>query len=204
MASKKATEHPYAAIQHRVIDSVAYADLTFSARSLLVLITRQLTVNAIWPNGNNGHLQATFSYMERFGFSVNTLTRATRELISHGMIYRTKSGGFHQGAAMFAVTWLPVKNTKGIFMAGIKPCAWREWQPPEKKLRPPKVRTCNLKNGDWTSPATTKSEAEPPPKNELNVLVPIIGGVSVVPAASNILRFPLVARGRMEPLRSYS
>jgi len=93
MASKLSTKHPYAAIEHRVIDSPAYADLTFSARSLLVLIARQLTKN------NNGHLQATFTYMERFGFSVNTLSRATHELITHGFIYKTKSGGFHQGVS---------------------------------------------------------------------------------------------------------
>jgi len=77
---KTITMHPYAAIEHRVIDSTAYADLTYSARSLLVLITRQLT------KGNNGHLQATFSYMRRFGLSENTLSRAIRELISHGII----------------------------------------------------------------------------------------------------------------------
>ena len=42
-AKKTATKHPYAAIEHRVIDSPAYADLAFSARSLLVIFTRQLT-----------------------------------------------------------------------------------------------------------------------------------------------------------------
>ena len=36
---KAATKHPYAATEHRVIDSEAYADLTFSARSLLVIFT---------------------------------------------------------------------------------------------------------------------------------------------------------------------
>ena len=50
---KVSTKHPYAAIEHRVIDSPAYADLTFSARSLLVLIARQLS------RDNNGRLHAT-------------------------------------------------------------------------------------------------------------------------------------------------
>ena len=118
MKSKTSTKHPYAAIEHRVIDSPAYADLSFSARSLLVQITRQLTM----PN-NNGHLQATFAYMRLFGFSVNTLSRATHELITHGFIYKTKSGGFHQGAAQFAATWLSVTNTQDIFMQGFKTCA---------------------------------------------------------------------------------
>jgi hypothetical protein len=164
MASKPSLKHPYAAIEHRVIDSPAYADLSYAARSLLVLITRQLNKN------NNGHLQATFTYMERFGLSVNTLSRATRELITHGMIYKSKSGGFHQGAAQFAVTWLPVTNKAGIFMQGFQSCAWREWLPTEKKSRPPKVRAYSLKNGERTPPTHPKSEATPPPKSEHNEL----------------------------------
>lgn len=111
------TKHPYAAIEHRVIDSAAYADLTYSARSLLVLITRQLTKD------NNGHLQATFSYMRRFKFSENTLSRALCELISHGMIYRSRSGGYQQGAAQYAVTWLPIKDKKGLYLDGFVSCA---------------------------------------------------------------------------------
>lgn len=167
-AGRTAIKHPYAAIEHRVIDSPAYAALTFSARSLLVLIARQLTKT------NNGHLQATFTYMEQFGFSVNTLSRATHELIAHGFIYRTKSGGFHQGAAQFAVTWLSVTNKNGIFLAGFKPCAWRDWQQPEKKSRPPKVKQHSLKNGERTPSATPKSEAIPHPKSEHIEFVPIL------------------------------
>ena len=167
--TKTSTKHPYAATEYRVIDSPAYADLSYAARSLLVLITRQLTKD------NNGHLQATFTYMKRFGFSVNTLSRATHELIAHGFIYKTKSGGFHQGAAQFAVTWLSVKNTAGIFMQGFVTCAWREWLPEEKKSRPPKVRACSLKNGERTDPPVPKSEARPPPKSEHNELIPCRG-----------------------------
>lgn len=60
---KPNTKHPYAAIEHRVIDSPAYIDMTFSARALLLEIARQLTKD------NNGHLQATYSYMKQHGFS---------------------------------------------------------------------------------------------------------------------------------------
>ena len=182
--TKYSTKHRYAAIEHRVIDSPAYADLTFSARSLLVQIARQVTV----PN-NNGHLQATFTYMKLFGFSVNTLSRATHELITHGFIYKTKSGGFHQGAAQFAVTWLSVTDTHGIFMQGFKACAWRDWQPEQKKSRPP------------------KSEATPHPKSEHIELIPIpthsAHGESARATAS-IHRFPQIAGGRMQPIRNYA
>lgn len=182
MASKTSTKHPYAAIEHRVIDSPAYAALTFSARALLVQIARQLTKT------NNGHLQATYSYMQRFGFSVNTLSRATHELITHGFIYKTKSGGFHQGAAQFAITWLTVSNTNGIFMQGFKACAWRDWQPEQKKTRPPKVRARSLKNGEWTQATAPKSEADPPPKSEHNELVPCRGKLSTPSVADDFIR----------------
>jgi hypothetical protein len=203
--AKTGTQHPFAALEHRVIDSPAYADLTFSARALLVQIARQLT-----KTNNNGHLQATFSDMERFGFSVNTLSRATHELITHGFIYKTKVGGFHQGPAQFAVTWKSVTNTNGIFMLGFKPCAWRDW-PSEKKSRPPKVRAYSLKNGEQTQPTHPKSEAVPPPKSEHIVLVPI-GAVINPPKAScthgrlaaRIHHLPIMAGGRLQQIKHYA
>ena len=136
------TKHPYAAIEHRVIDSPAFADLTPSAVKLLLLLARQLTKD------NNGHLQATFSYMRRFEFSENTLSRAIQELIAHGIIYRTRSGGYQQGAAQYAVTWLPIRNRQGLFLDGFKPCAWRDWQPEEaakKKTPHPKLMDTHRK-----------------------------------------------------------
>lgn len=155
---KTSTKHPYAAIEHRVIDSLAYADLTYSARALLTIMTRQLTKD------NNGHLQATHTYLKRFGFSENTVTRGIAELISHGMICRTRSGGYQQGAAKYAVTWLSISKREGIFLAGFKSCAWREWQPADKKTPPPKMMDTHLKNGEWTPPTTPKSAAGSTPK----------------------------------------
>lgn len=168
-APKVSTKHPYAAIEHRVIDSPAYADLGFSARALLVMLTRQLTKD------NNGHLQATYSYMRRFRFSENTLSRGVHELIEHGMICRTRSGGYQQGAAQYAVTWLPVKIRQGLFLDGFKLGAWRDWPPAEKKSPPSKLRDTHRKNGEWTMPTPPKSEADSPPKSEDNELIPCIG-----------------------------
>lgn len=199
MANKTSTKHPYAAIEWRVIDSPAYASLTFSARSLLVLLTRQLTKD------NNGHLQATFSYMRRYGFSENTLSRGIGELISHGMIYRTRSGGYQQGAAQYAVTWLSITKREGLFLAGFKSCAWREWQPADKKTPHPKLRDTHRKNGKRTPPTTPKFEVGSPPKTEDNELIPcmeVISGHGI--AASNILRLPQVAGGRMQPIQNYA
>lgn len=124
---KTSTKHPYAAVDHRVIDSPAFADLTASAVRVLLLICRQLT------KGNNGHLQATFSFMNKHGIgSEHTLHEAIAQLISHGFIYRTRSHGANRACARYAVTWLPITNTCDLFLGGFVPCAWRNWKPPEK------------------------------------------------------------------------
>lgn len=174
MTAKSSTKHPYAAIEHRVIDSPAYASLSFSARALLLLITRQLSKD------NNGHLQATYSYIHRFGFnSEHTISRCIKELIAHGMIYRTRSGGYQQGAAQYAVTWLSITNKDGLFLAGFKPCAWRDWKPDEKKSPPAKMQDTHCKNGIRTAPATAKSAARYPLKSADNELIPCRGDLSI-------------------------
>lgn len=125
---------PYAAIEHRVIDSAAYADLAFSARALLLQFARQLTL----PN-NNGRLQAAHSHLERYGFSDNTVTRGVGELIKHGFVFRTRSGGFQRGAAQYAVTWLPLTDDcDDLSCNGFKRFAWRDWTPDQKKTPPQK------------------------------------------------------------------
>lgn len=127
-ASKTTTKHPYAAIEHRVIDSPAFADLKPTAQALLVLFARQLTKD------NNGHLQASFKWCNRFGIgSEHTLRTAIAELIAHGFIYRTRSHGANGAWARYAVTWLPIKLRDGLFLSGFVSCAWRDWVPTKKK-----------------------------------------------------------------------
>lgn len=166
ITAKTSTKHPYLAIEHRVVDSLAFADLTYSASTLLMLLARQLTKD------NNGHLQATYSYMRRFGFSENTLSRAIAELISHGLIYRTRSGGYQQGAAQYAVTWRSITRREGLFLAGFKACAWRDWQPTNKKIPPSKLRRTHRKNDELTPATPPKFEVDSPPKTEGIELIP--------------------------------
>lgn len=133
-APPKKAKHPYASIEHRVLDSPAYADLSFSAQSLLLLIARQL-------NGkNNGQLQATFSYCKRYGFgSEHTLKKAIAELIAHGFICRTRSHGANGAWARYAVTWLSIgADREGLFLDGFVHEAWKQWQPSVKKKAPRK------------------------------------------------------------------
>ena len=153
-AAKTTTAHRYAAIEHRVIDSPAFADMTFSAQSLLLLMARQLSKD------NNGHLQATHSYMQAFGFSDRTLTRATKELVEHGFLYRTRTGGYQQGASQYAVTWLPIKKREGLTIDWFISCAWRKWKPDEKKIPPANLWACNRKNGGLPTNTAAKFTAE--------------------------------------------
>lgn len=165
-----ATKHPYAAIEHRVIDSEAYADLSFSARSLLTMLARQTTM----PN-NNGRLQAAHSYLERFGFSDNTVTRGVAELIDHGFVFRTRSGGFHRGAAQYALTWLPLTEKRdGLSCNGFKAFAWRDWMPRQKKTRPPNLRTHSRNSGEMSTPAAADLAPGTPPKYADIESVPVI------------------------------
>lgn len=133
-APKTTTRHPYAAIEHRVIDSSAFADLKPTAQALLVLLARQLTKD------NNGHLQASFKWCNRFGIgSEHTLRAAIADLIAHGFIYRTRSHGANGAWARYAVTWLPIKQRDGLFLTNFVSCAWRDWVPTKKKSTPQKL-----------------------------------------------------------------
>lgn len=165
---KNATKHPYAAIHHRVIDSPAYADLTFAARSLLVLFARQLTKD------NNGNLIAAKSYLQQFGLgSEHTISRCIHELIAHGLIYRTRMGGYQQGASLYAVTWLPISKQDGLFLAGFKPCAWRDWMVDEKKSPPSKMQSSSCKKGKPTPVAAALLAGSSTVKNADTELMPV-------------------------------
>jgi hypothetical protein len=180
MPVKPSTKHPYAAIEHRVIDSPAYIALTYSAQSLLTLLVRQL-------NGkNNGRLQATEAYLTPRGFSDRTITRGIAELIAAGLIYRTRCGGFHQGPSLFAVTWLPIGTQReGLFLNGFKPCAWRDWQPGENKGTPANLRLASRKSGGLTGPTADKFTAVPSAKFTDIELLPHREGSSAPSADGN-------------------
>jgi len=140
---RKASSHPYAAIEHRVIDSHAFADLTGGAVRVLLVVARQ------HDGRNNGHLHAAYSYMRKRGIgSEHTLQSAIDQLIAHGLLYRTRSHGANGVWARYALTWLPIHDTKELHLGGWKRDAWRDWQPPEKKAPGKKCRTFAAKTAD--------------------------------------------------------
>lgn len=160
--ASKPMRHPFVALEHRVIDSPAYASLSFSARDLLVLMGRQLTKD------NNGHLQATFSWCERYGFgSEHTLRDAIADLISRGFIYRTRSHGANGAWARYALTWLPIKKREGLFLDGFVPFAWKAWapdQPARKKSSRQKVLEHSGRNCSFTPELPAESAGKPTAK----------------------------------------
>lgn len=150
----------YAAIEWRVIDSAAYADLSHSACRLLMLLARQLT-----KGNNNGNLQATYSWCKKRGIgSEHTLRDAIADLIAHGFICRTRSHGANGTWAKYAVTWLPVKNSNGLYLDCFLPDAWSFWRPTEKNSYRQKLQDTTGKNCSFKAEFPAKSAVSPPAK----------------------------------------
>lgn len=192
MPTKYSTKHPFAAIEHRVIDSAAYADLSHSACRLLTLLARQLT-----RESNNGHLQATFTWCRKRGIgSEHTLRDAIADLITHGFIYRTRSHGANKAWARYAVTWLQIKDRKGLFLDRFKANAWRDWEPSNKKSTQQKVQE---QSGRMCSSATENpsvSAGNPLAKSADYELIPCSSVVSTHSARREKIRSELLQSER--------
>jgi len=120
---KLSNKHPIAAIEKRVIGSPAFADLSFSARAVLLLLACNLEKN------RNGHVQLSESQAAKNGIERKTLRRALTDLVSHGFILMTWRGGKVQGSCnKYALTWLPIKDRQGIHCDHFKLDSWRIWR----------------------------------------------------------------------------
>lgn len=120
---KYSKTHPIAAIEKRVMDSPARADLTYSAREVLMLLCRNLEKDM------NGHIQLSETQAAAHGIERKTLRRAIHDLIAHQLIVMTWRGGKVQGACnKYALTWMPIKIRKGIHADHFKLDAWRDWK----------------------------------------------------------------------------
>jgi len=167
-APKASKKEPYAAIEHRVIESPAFAALRPSAVLLLLLLARQLT-----RDNNNGHLHAAFKWCSKFGIgSEHTLQGAIAQLIAHGFIYRTRSHGANGAWARYALTWLPIKKRDDLFLAGFKPCAWRDWKPSQKKTTPQKVQEQSGRKCSFTPEHPAESAGTRGAESADNELIP--------------------------------
>lgn len=131
--TKTTTKHPIAAIEKRILDSAAYADLTFSARAVLLLLCRNIEKN------RNGHIQLSEVQAANNGIERKTLRRAFNDLIVHQLVVMTWRGGKVQGSCnKYGLTWVPIKDRKGIHVEHFKLESWRDWKPEQNKTGCPK------------------------------------------------------------------
>jgi hypothetical protein len=125
---KYSSKHPIAAIEKRVLDSPAFADLKFSARAVLLLLCRNV------EKGRNGHIQLSERQADENGIERKTLRRALRDLVAHQIIVMTWRGGKVQGSCnKYALTWLPIKDRQGIHVEQFQLDAWKRWKPLEEE-----------------------------------------------------------------------
>lgn len=156
---KEKRRGPYAAIDHEILYSAAFADLKPMSIRVLLLMILQLN------KSNNGHLHATFSFCSRHGVgSEHTLQSAIADLIAHGFIYRTRSHGANKVWAKYALTWLSVTKSEGIHMGSFVSNAWKKWQPVEKKSSPKKVQDRTGKKCSFTHIHPAESAGKLPAK----------------------------------------
>ena len=156
-SAKRKTPHLFVMLEHRIIDSPAFADLKPAACRLLVLLIRQ------YDGKNNGHLHATYSWCRERGIcSEHTLRDAIADLIAHGFLYRTRSHGANGAWARYALTWLPIKNRDGLFLSGYLQNGWRNWQPVQKITTPQKLQDTSGRNRSFTPQVPAETAGSTP------------------------------------------
>lgn len=106
---QEAVTGTYAALPHRLLDSVAFMGASHRARSLLLELIRQ------HKGSNNGRLHLTRPYLAERGWrSSDQIRKAETELIERGLIVKTKQGGLNHGPNWFALTWLPISDFREL------------------------------------------------------------------------------------------
>ena len=101
----------FAAIPRGVMDNPDYKSVSGNGVKLLVELAYQ------YRGYNNGDLTTAFSVLKNRGWSSRqTIDRAKKELLKHGLILQTREGKFlNPGGrcALYALTWLPVDECQG-------------------------------------------------------------------------------------------
>lgn len=101
-------EGGFVALPWSVLDSPAWGDLSYPARSLLLELARQ------YNGHNNGRLLASSAYLVKRGWTSNAvITRAKRDLIEAGFIFETVMGHRPNRASWYALTWQALDRLPG-------------------------------------------------------------------------------------------
>ena len=155
----EAVQGRYCALPHSVLDSEAWRGCSPAARALLLELCRQHS------GSNNGHLHLARSWLEPRGWkSPPVVNRLRDELMRLRLLAQTRHGGLRNGPHLFAVTWLPVSDWRGLHMTAhdFRPGAYLLEPLPEP---PKKQNGCNpFVRG--AAPARNPSvQGQPAPRN---------------------------------------
>lgn len=91
---------PFVALPWFLINCSKYQKSRGNSIKLLTQVAEQYNGN------NNGDLQASFSVLKEKGWSSSeTLNRALNELLSNGLLIKTRQGYFPNTCSLFALTW---------------------------------------------------------------------------------------------------
>lgn len=115
----------FLSIPHAVLRSSNYVSLSSHAIKLLLDLGTQ------YNGKNNGDLCATWSMMQLRGWkSQDTLHRAIKQLISKGMIVKSRQGGRHL-PSLYALSWKGIDDCGGkleILSTPVPPGNWKSNQ----------------------------------------------------------------------------
>ena len=148
--TKKQSE-PFVMLGSEMLNSPAYRDLSFSARSMLIEVLH------FYSGKNNGRIWLAPLVLSERGFSKNTASRALKELREHGFVYMTKRGGNQRGGcSWFALTWLKIDKAEGQHLEHFKKSAYLSWESLPKKIKGskfgigcPKIGVLLGNNSQW-------------------------------------------------------
>ena len=97
----------FLALPHIVLDHKDFIGLSKRALKLLIDISSQ------YRGKNNGDLCASFSVMQKRGWSSNDqLRKALDELIEQNFIILTRQGG-RKNPSLYAISWQPIDDCGG-------------------------------------------------------------------------------------------
>lgn len=154
LAKSKRQSEPFIQIPSLVLDSAAYADLSYSARAVLVEILY------FYRGNNNGSIFLASSILNKRGIKKNTFTKALKELIAHGFIYQTRRGGSVSGVcSLFAITWKRINKADGQFLSQFVSNAYLNWKPSLEKNEGSEIGRVPPKNWEH-APKQAKHEKQ--------------------------------------------
>ena len=148
--SEKAEARRFIQIKSVLLMSDAWRDCDYSARCVFIELSARLQWSSGQPEPiNNGRLWLNRDEWDKAGFAPATVTRAIKQLIRAGILYRARSGGIGRGCSEYALTcYAPTKDATGLFFNGFRKDAWAKYSALPKKPRKSKVDRGRFKNDE--------------------------------------------------------